>query len=292
MTSKKINPAAGYRRSADIAHSDTLTGLVKEDRAWAAKRKKRDELAEGIRQLEQIVFKSENDLRTELSVLNYQWNEKRVKASNLSDYEKEFEYISRQYHKLKKLHEQINEITESGLSEKVQLEHWYRQVESLETEKAGENQNEIDRCPVCELPLDEERQTIVRAHREKSDTAKKKEMEELKQRMAAHENKIQELRAAYVQAEKEVKEMGDVQKMAANVEHRLSEAKSAEHESLVLKDDMEKIKQKLAHRTFAKRELQAIEDLEKRVKENGYDEIRHEEVKSRIWDLVEKEARN
>lgn len=292
MKTKKTNSAVGYRRSAEGAPSDTLTGLLKEDQSWSAKRKKRDELAEGIRQLEQIVFKSENDLRTELSVFNYQWNEKRTKASNLSDYEKEFEYISRQYHKLKKLQEQINQITESGLSEKVQLEHWHQQMESLKTEIAGENQKEIDRCPVCELPLDKEQQSKFRANLEKSDAGRKKQMEELKQRTAAHENKIQELRAAYVEVEKEVKEMGDVQKMLANIEHRLSEAKSAEHESLALKDDMEKIKQKLAHRTFAKRELQAIEDLEKLIKENGYDEIRHEEVKSRIWNLVEKEVRN
>jgi hypothetical protein len=293
----KTNPLRNSRHaSRETSHRNGLADLLREDVSWAVKEKKRDELVDGIRQLEQIIFKLESEIKAELSVLTYQWNEKRIRASNLSDYEKEFEYVSREFHKSKKLHDQLNHITEEGLSEKVQLDHLQKQIDSLHGELARADQNKgtlpqtPETCSLCGLPLDEIHREVFRANRNKVIAENNKLIDQCTLQQKTHEIRIRDLRAAYVEVEKEIRAMGDVQKLLASVEHRLSDARSAEHDALGLKDEIEKLKQKLTHRTFAKRELLAIEALGRQVQENGYDEIRHAQVKTNIRNLLAKES--
>lgn len=222
---------------------------LKEDKELNVKRKLNEELQEGIRQLEWAVLKLDAEEKATLTSLNIQWHEKRLKAAALSDHEKELKDLTRQFHKLKNLENQLMQITEKGLYEKAVVERIEYEINSLVRDPDQIN--------------------------------------ELKDILENKKAEMQSLRNEYLLIEDQIKKLETVPKQIATVELLIADAKKAEHESQTIQEEIEKIKNHLSKQLFAKRELSAIEDMKRQINTINYDTSRHNEVKQAIDHYLE-----
>jgi len=110
----------------------------------------------------------------------------------------------------------------------------------------------------------------------------KKKTPELESELITGRARLTELRTEYLRLENEIKQIPNVERQLATLNLLLGEAKSAEKNSLVLKEQIDKLKMKLSAKLFARRELQAIEELKRQIQLNGYDEGRMTELTENI----------
>ena len=242
--SSKFTIGRNSNENIAITHFSEFLQWVKSEKDLEVKKKLNEELQEGIRQLEWAVLKLEAEEKGTLTSLNLQWHEKRLKSAALNDLEKELKELTRQYHKLKNLENQLTQITEKGMYEKAVSERIEYEI------------NALVRDP--------------------------EQVNELKDFLEKKNTEIRLLRNEYLLIEDQMKKLEPVPKQIVSVELQIGEAKKAEHESQILQEEIEKIKNQLSKQLFAKRELLAIEDLKRQVRENNYDSLHHSELKKKI----------
>lgn len=118
----------------------------------------------------------------------------------------------------------------------------------------------------------------------------KTELEILKQQthaeavssIAEKENALADLRVKYSELDKELKQFPNIQRQLITIDFLLAESRSAEKNSLELRERLDKLYAKLNNQSFAKREWQAIGDIKQKLDENGYNETEHELLRSKI----------
>lgn len=105
---------------------------------------------------------------------------------------------------------------------------------------------------------------------------------ETAQFIAEKETALAELRTKYSELDKELKLFPNIQRQLVTIDFLLAESRSAEKNSLELRERLDKLYAKLNNQSFAKREWQAIGDLKQKLDDNGYHETEHELLRSKI----------
>lgn len=102
------------------------------------------------------------------------------------------------------------------------------------------------------------------------------------QSITAKENALDNLRTQYSELDKELKQFPNVQRQLITIDFLLAESRSAEKNSLELRERLDRLYAKLNNQSFAKREWQAIGDIKQKLDDNGYNETDHELLRSKI----------
>lgn len=251
----------------DISEELMLTGELL---AMDKKRARYEELQSGIRELELLIIKSEMELKAELQSLQAVYAVKRNAAAALSEHEKESEILTRELNRLVKIKEQMKQTLEEGIKRKYELEYEERILAGLEQNRnrsASPHEAATEASAVKELHTEHLLATA-------------------RQKVSELQAVIANLRDKYTQFEKEIKTLPVVTRNLHFAEFSIQQARVAEKETAEIRDKTEKIKFALTHRTFAKKELQAIDQLQKELQTLNYHPVHQGSLSERLQSVL------
>ncbi len=226
-----------------------------------------NEVTEGIRELEALVLKTESELKAEWEALKTQLDVKKLLIARYSTYLSEHEYDKRELNRLHQWEEELDRIKEAGFQCKADIKTLEDTLQLLDRLVASSRGT----CPACGRPTEPSAASDLEEVRSA-----------LRIRRDERAQEIERLRAQYVELEKEIKPLEQIRQRVAIAEARLEELEEARAESVRLKESADRIQVRLKSRSFARRELQAIDELQTQLKMLDYDADHHRQVRERV----------
>ncbi len=273
-----------------------LKALQREFLALQAHRKEYDEVSQGIRELEMVIGKLEEDSRIDLAVLERRVSELRLQTADLEKIEKERRQSMREVNKIIKQRDRFLEVRDRGIYVKFHLERLETKANQLRMETRMEEgriekltQTLTTRCSECGAELSEMQFRQARTDAESIWEHKKKHLEQIEKEMVERDAERTALRQEYVKLDKQQQLLPAAYQRLAELEVRRQQAKEAAIALRAADEDAARLRHRLENHIVARSERHAAEEMRTRLKLLKWNPERADQIESEMQELRDTE---
>jgi DNA repair protein SbcC/Rad50 len=248
--------------------------------------------------LDMTILKAGEELNRAHAVSENHIHELETIARNLTQVQDELNKVSAQLKILDEEERKLGEKRENSKSahvrvhfleaEKVRLKNEIAQIEEkikMLSHQEGAN------CPLCESELGADGQKRIEAKYQAEKTAKLEGLRAINLEALSKESEAKNLETEIHLSETRLKQAREIaQNKSGRLNKTISDAQEAARKIDLEKAALDEIEQKMAKRDFALNEQEALQRIEKEIKDIAYDPQQHEQVRTKLTSLEKAEA--
>jgi len=263
-----------------------------ENNEFSRKLQKTREIEEEKVFIERKIESERADLEVEVRNKKDRYKDLEIRAEQGAKNRVKLLELEKKMKEIKLVEEQIEEIRQKGSKLNVEINSIKTQIERLEKDNKDNQErlrllreNPEGECPLCEAKLNAERKRKIEDNINKEISLNFKKIEKLKKETEESSKQKDKLAKKWREVNQKLKDKDIWQQKLSNAHFEYEESKQAAKLTVGLQEEIKKLEKTIQEKRYALEEQKRLKEFEGKIKNIGYDEVRHRQLSSKIEEL-------